>query len=548
MDAAEQQRILQVLAEAQGNPALLALAGVDLTYPDLSSTERERLRHALLAAAIPHWFDAPFLAALLEATAEESLVLMERLRRLSSVESFRARGSLAYNVHEASRLPLREHVRTTQPELWQAFSRRARAYIATGDEPHLRIEALYHQFAADPSTSASACAALDRELSSNPAQRSALCLALTELTTAGWLRDAALGEALRVSQAHADSLDELGELALKKGDSAAAQQRFSESRTFRERLVVSDQADARKAGALAISMDNLGDISMTQGNLAEALRFFGDSKRIRERLVATDPANTLWQQHLSVSFDKLGDVTMGQGDLAGAKRAYTGSKGIAERLVASDPENTLWQRDLSVSLNKLGDVAAGQGDLAGAMLAYTESKGITERLAASDPADTLWQWDLSVSFERLGDVAVGQGGLTRAMLAYMESKAIRERLAASDPANALWQRDLTVSLDKLGNVAVGQGDLARAMRAYTESKGIAERLAASDPANTLWQRDLIGSYWRLARLCEKNKQTTEAKAWWRKAHDALVAMKQRGIMPPADEQYLKRLQTKVETD
>jgi len=37
----------------------------------------------------------------------------------------------------------------------------------------------------------------------------------------------------------------------------------------------------------------------------------------------------------------------------------------------------------------------------------------------------------------------------------------------------------------------------------------------------------------------------EAAQWWRKAYETLFAMKQRGIMLPADEQYLVQFRQKT---
>lgn len=127
MDAAEEQRILDILRAAQGDPALLALVPLDLTFAEAPQAERERLRTALIAASVPHWFDGPFLAALLATSADEACDLVGKLRGLTNVEDFPARGESACNVHEASRLALREHLRTQQPGLWQTYARRAQA-------------------------------------------------------------------------------------------------------------------------------------------------------------------------------------------------------------------------------------------------------------------------------------------------------------------------------------------------------------------------------------------------------------------------------------
>jgi hypothetical protein len=54
MDLAEQIRLLEA---AHGDPAKLALATVDLAYPELPESERVVLTETLGAAAIPHWCD-----------------------------------------------------------------------------------------------------------------------------------------------------------------------------------------------------------------------------------------------------------------------------------------------------------------------------------------------------------------------------------------------------------------------------------------------------------------------------------------------------------
>jgi hypothetical protein len=122
--------------------------------------------------------------------------------------------------------------------------------------------------------------------------------------------------------------------------------------------------------------------------------------------------------------------------------------------------------------------------------------------------------------------------------------AVAVRLAAADPSNAGWQRDLSVSQERIGNVLRAQGDLAGALRAYRESLAVRARLAAADPSNAVWQRDLFTIYWRMADMAEKTGQG-DARDWWRKAYEQLHGMKQRGIMPPTDEQYLAVLRQKV---
>ena len=178
MDAASEKHLLDILRAAQGDPAALALVPLDLTFAHAPEAERVQLRTALIAASVPHWFDAPFLAALLATSRDEACELMDKLQRLTNVESFPARGDGAWNVHEASRLALRKYLRLKHPTLWQTYAQRAYSHLESRQETHERIEALYHLFAADTVAAIPACQILDRDLRQNPTSESALCLAL----------------------------------------------------------------------------------------------------------------------------------------------------------------------------------------------------------------------------------------------------------------------------------------------------------------------------------------------------------------------------------
>jgi hypothetical protein len=86
------------------------MATVDLAYPSLPDAERFAIKQSLEAAAIPHWCNEAVLSAELEIPKQESAALFARLRGLSVVEPFLARGEKAMNVHEASRLALRKRM------------------------------------------------------------------------------------------------------------------------------------------------------------------------------------------------------------------------------------------------------------------------------------------------------------------------------------------------------------------------------------------------------------------------------------------------------
>ncbi len=546
----EQLRILQA---AKGSTALLGLATVDLAYHALSEVERTRIKDALLVAAVPHWCDNGFLAALLESTPEESGRLLGQLQALTVVESFPARGEHAVNVHEATRLALREHLRTTDAMRWKALSTRARAYVAQGTEPHARIEALYHLFAIDQTAAAAESEKLDRECDRLASRefRHALALALQELAATGWLTGSAQVEALltpleiRNIRGESAQLEEetrnvaklartvshlpgigrsnglLGSILRTKGHLDDALTAYRESLAIFQRLASTNPSNAIWQRDLAVVHTTIGDIAQTQGRLDDALAGFHESLAIFQRLASSDPSNADWQSNLARAHARVGTLAQIHGRLDDALAAFHESHTICQRLASSDPSNADWQRDLALAHARLGILAQTQDRLDDASTAYQESLTICQRLASSDPSNANWQRDLALAHDRVGTLAQTQGRLDDALAAFYKSLAISQRLASSDPSNADWQSNLALAHDRVGELAQIQGRLDEALTAYQESLTIYQTLGSSDPSNANWQHDLALAHYNFGRTYKKMGNEEEGQASFEAAVDIM---------------------------
>ncbi len=462
---------LEQLKLAQADPQALTVATAKIVCDQIEPG----LFPVLEAAAIPHWFDAATLAAVLEADLDLADHYYARLIAVPQMESFKARN--AYNVHEATRLAVRTCLAQEDRPRFDELSRRAAASLA-GPEAHQRIEALYHRLSVDePVEAAAALLTLYREWdrAGRFELQQALALALEELLAGDWLQGIARARALEcVGRIRG------GRLPLKQAESMAREA----ITLFVAASDLQGEVDARQL---------LGDTLQTEGDLAGALREYQAFKDIMRRLTQLDPDNTDWQQDLSVSHNSVGRVLQAQGKLAEALQEYQAGKDIKLRLTLLDPDNTDSQRELSVSHNNVGRVLQAQGKLAEALREFQADINIMRRLTRLDPDNTDWQRDLSVSHNCVGSVLRAQGKQAEALQEFQAGKDIMRRLTRLDPDNTGWQRDLSISHRWIATLFEQQGQLAEALTEREAGLAIAERLARLDETNVEWQQDLAAS-------------------------------------------------------
>ncbi|EIJ42426.1 hypothetical protein BegalDRAFT_1545 [Beggiatoa alba B18LD] len=127
-------------ADESERPALL----LEFSLAQLSP----KIRAAVEAAAIPHFFDKHFLNALLADSLTEAE--FQELTQLSFIEAY-PKDSF-FNVHEKTRLLLLDKLWKENPDNYREISQRAFQYCQQQDQESTtwRIETLYHQVIAEP--------------------------------------------------------------------------------------------------------------------------------------------------------------------------------------------------------------------------------------------------------------------------------------------------------------------------------------------------------------------------------------------------------------
>jgi len=343
----------------------------------------------------------------------------------------------------------------------------------------------------------------------------------------------------------------LGDLHRALGEPARAREYYERALGTLERLVALAPENARYASALSIICNTLGDLNHAMGEPTRAREYYERALEMRERLAAQAPEDAGGYAHgLSVSCNKLGDLHRDLREPARAREYYERALEMDERLVAQAPENTGYARDLSHSRIKLANLRLDVARLAlsepiRAREYYERNLVIAERLAAREPENADYADGLSNNCRVLGDLHRALGEPARAHEYYKRAMETAEWATAQAPKNAGYARDLSVSCNKLGDLLLDLGEPARARGYYERALETRERLAALAPENADWQRDLYVSYWRMAAL-SANLKDRDAEKWWRRAHDVLQDMVDRGLfVSPKDRRVLDLLKAKL---
>ncbi|HZJ65656.1 MAG TPA: tetratricopeptide repeat protein [Kofleriaceae bacterium] len=544
----DERETLRVLAAAEGNAGAQALALVDLSFARDDDTTRARLRAALEAAAVPHWVTPLVLARLLQTNEGEAAALLARLRPLTIVEPFLARGPDACNVHEETRLALTH--RLAETERLAPFAARC-VDVFHGDGAHERIERAFHLAIARPTDGADAIDALRDDWSHGGrveelqafATMCAELIALPHLAalpravaqeTLGRGRQNELSveevralatEALTVYQAANDrprcasAFELLGDVADAMAEGAAARNAYGEALRLRRELAPGPGESPTRETAESMYRLFRAVVDCQKHDLVhdrepQARALHAEAHEIARKLVELDRTNTRFQHALFLSLFYRAEIEVTEGATDAAVRTHVEVLEQARRLVAMSPENATFQRLLYVALFYVANDELEHHRLGTARDLHREGLDIARTLAALNPVSTLAQRDIAVSLFQVACIELAQCRTKEAHDLLRQELDLERRLVALDPANAELTYSMSITLDRLARIAELWGRLDEALSAYGETLDIARRLRALDTSSRTYRRNLSAVLVAHADVLHARDQLDDARAMY----------------------------------
>jgi len=553
---------LKLLQEAQGDPGKLALVSMDLVL----SGRPQEMRRALEAAAVPHWFDQQLLASLLDGGMEQrSEAMYQALIALPMVESFASRSG--YNVHEATRLALRERLQQQDPDRLKELSSKV-ADALQGGEEHVRAERAYHLLLSDPGSGGRAIWALAEELRTRSLSAESASTSLSggvhpEMERLGRMlneyRSAAWPAQVR-GWAHMLGANIDPDMQARRRDGAMAAQLFEEADDrwmeclakvnaghveermgdFTKALSLYTEAAELLAGFRAANPDDLdlklrdanlrmdlGDACLGLGRASRTMEHYRAALELYRELHAGGASDLRLLQAQVRPLHKLAEIHQNRRNPDEAIACLSEAREVVSRLQEAKPEGTQWHMELAHIHLKLGESHESKGDIRGARSQYEAHHAIVSGLLEQDPASHSLQVSLSVVQNKLGRLALQARRLEEAAVWFDRSLSIRDAHYRQDPRSTEVMRRLRFSFNNMGLLAQGKGNRSEAADWYRKEAMLAQQLADRDPSNELWQSEYAGALVQLGDLLESGHALEEALSYFQKAHEVTLYLSER---------------------
>ena len=182
-----------------------------------------------------------------------------------------------------------------------------------------------------------------------------------------------------------DAHNELGRLALQRGDLAAAIAEYRADDGIETRLSAQYPKDIVQRERMLKARAILSRTLALGGDVPTGLRDLQEAVAIARQLSGFDPQDTDARYQLALNSTQLARLLRQSGDLRAANTFNTNAVGIIAELVKKDSSNHSWQETYAAALNEQSAESFAAGDAAAARPSVLHALQILEPMLAKHP-------------------------------------------------------------------------------------------------------------------------------------------------------------------
>lgn len=270
--------------------------------------------------------------------------------------------------------------------------------------------------------------------------------------------------------------------------------------------------DADALGRRARALQLIGEIDVRRGDTAAALTAFRRARDTTAELLARTPDDPqrLFEHAQSVFW--VGHYHWKHGDLQQAEQAILEYQRLAKRLVAKDPANMDWQAELSYAHNGHGVMLMEQGRTGEAIAQFELSRQVTARRVASKPADSTAVLDHGQNYSWLSSANELELRFEQAERLRQQEIALYRGLLQRDPRDATVLERMMIAHRFLAGTQIARGELEAAAGEIAKANAMAEAQLKLEPDNTTWLKAAVKSRVLHAELLGWRQQSEQGLA------------------------------------
>jgi tetratricopeptide (TPR) repeat protein len=312
-----------------------------------------------------------------------------------------------------------------------------------------------------------------------------------------------------------------GQIHLNHGDWAQAGHQFGLYRSYSDRLFRIDPSRVEGWVEQSYAHTNLGLLALKRGDSAAAAADFAESIALKQRALATKPYDPALSGELANSLSWLASTRETMGDLDGAMALYDRELQVVSGLYSHAPTDTLWAGRMASALQRRGKLTAVMGRTQAAEDDLERAEELLKIVFGRDPNNRISEGSLAVvRLDRLRlQQAQGKGGDPLAALLALSDSA--GRLTRLDPKKQEWARLSALIDQSVGSSLTDKGRRAEAQRALEQSLAKLQGVFSSNPTDPRAASDLAKTWLVQGSLDAAMGQGAAAKAACREARELI---------------------------
>ena len=302
----------------------------------------------------------------------------------------------------------------------------------------------------------------------------------------------------------------VGQMHKDRNDLAAAEQAWREYLRFSNLLHEREPDNAEWWIEQSYAYNNLGNLAITRGQPAQAVPAFLESIALKRRALARAPDSATISGDLAASYSWLATAREALGELTAAQQLHAEEMRLVVNLRTRFPADSMWVHRHVLALQRLAMLSVAMGRDADALNEFDEAKRLFREIATQDKRNHVWQMEMTALEQSRLRLLARTAAPAQILPQLVEAHHTMQAILALDPKNAAWIRRESLSRVRQASVLLAAGKAQAARQHVQLALASLKPLYARNQGNLATRLALIDTLLSSAAVEQHLANTTQA--------------------------------------